>query len=102
MGDRGRDGRMGKGGMRSWEERVKSGVSGCESVCVMSGWPWGAVDSLRCSADVLTGSRPFARPSALLAAKRTGVGVGGAGEMGEGERRLESWERMWKMDGGRN
>lgn len=26
----------------------------------MSGWPKGAVDSERCSADVLTGSGPFA------------------------------------------
>lgn len=53
---------------------------------MMSGWPRGAVDSLCCSADVLTGSRPFAHSLAPpLTAKRTGVAEGDAGETGEVE-----------------
>lgn len=76
-------------GRREWL-RDKSGASGCERVCVMSGWPRGAVDSLCCSADVLTGSRPFAHSLAPpLTAKRTGVAEGDAGETGE----VEGWVR---------
>lgn len=53
---------------------------------MMSGWPRGAVDSLCCSADVLTGSGPFAHSlDPPLTAKRTGVAEGGAGETGEVE-----------------
>lgn len=61
---------------------------------MLSGWPRGAVDSLCCSADVLTGSRPFAHSLApLLTTKRTGVAEGDAGETGEvegGEKQEES------------
>lgn len=57
-GERGGGGGWGAG-RREWL-RDKRGVSECECVCVMSGWPQGAVDSLCCSAAVLTGSGPFA------------------------------------------
>lgn len=54
---------------------------------MMSGWPRGAVDSLRCSADVLTGFRPFAHslapPLRSLQRGRRWRGEGGAGETGE-------------------
>lgn len=75
---------------------------------MMSGWPRGAVDSLRCSADVLTGFRPFAHSLAppLRSLQRGRGWRGGAGETGEagggdetrGER--ETGKECGKMDGG--
>lgn len=111
-GNRGKDGRVqrkgGEGRMRSREWlRDKRGVSGCKCVCVMSGWPQGAVDSLRCSADVLTGFGPFAHLFAPpLHSLQRGQGWGGAGEMGEVERekwdrREPNWERMGKNGWGK-
>lgn len=72
----------------------------------MSGWPRGAVDSLRCSADVLTGSRPFAHSLAppLCALQRgQGRGAGETNEVGEGGtgRERETGRRCGKMDCGK-
>lgn len=77
-------------------------MSGCECVCVMSGWPRGAVNSeLRCGcADGLRGHLLTHLP--LRSAHCKGDwGVGGTGEMGETGGEREKGNEFGKLNGER-
>lgn len=67
---------------------------------MMSGWPQGAVDSLCCSADVLTGSGPLASLLSLsLCSLQSIQRWGVAGETAEVERgvKLEETRKLRKI-----
>lgn len=58
----------------------------------MSGWPRGAVDSTRCSVDVLAGSGLLLTCLFARYIKGEGLAEGDAGEPSEGERGQGSWK----------